>query len=250
MPWGGRSIRGCASAPSQISNLACTVPWQCLYFFSCFPVFFAIGLFCWVAAITGVIWGGLSVPLSKQLAAQCPDPGPRGGLPCHALHISGGSDRPWPWHRGKNMSPGLGETIRDSAHPKVALEPQSHPFPTGCAAPCTAQTDVPEVTNASRALGLQRDSAEPAEAGPQHRWHCSRSSAGASRSHPMASPEHLSCHLPTMLHWDLNLRGRWPGEGFARCQQGTAANEATPGERAGSGEKEPPGPPCEWGLED
>ena len=108
MPWGGRSIWGRASAPSQTSDLACIVPWQSLYFFSCFPVFFAIGLFCWVMAIAGVIWGVLSVPLSKQLAAWCPDPVPRGGLPCHAPHISDGSDPPWPRHRGKNISPGIG----------------------------------------------------------------------------------------------------------------------------------------------
>lgn len=50
-----RSIQGCASAPSQISDLACTVPWQCIYFSSCFPVFFAIGLFCWVMVIMGLI---------------------------------------------------------------------------------------------------------------------------------------------------------------------------------------------------
>lgn len=61
---------------------ACTVPWQRLYFFSCFPVFFAIGLFHRATAITRVVWGGLSVPLSKQLAAWCADPGPCGGLRC------------------------------------------------------------------------------------------------------------------------------------------------------------------------
>lgn len=55
IPWGRSSIRGCASAPSQISDLVRTVPWQRLYFFSCFPVFFAIGLFHWVMVITGAI---------------------------------------------------------------------------------------------------------------------------------------------------------------------------------------------------
>lgn len=119
MPWGGRSIQGCASAPSQISNLPCIVPWQHLYFFSCFSVFFAIGLFHWVTAITGVIWGGFSVPLSKQLAARCPDPGLHGGLPCRAPHISDGSDPPWPWHRGKNISPGLGRDYSALHTPKL-----------------------------------------------------------------------------------------------------------------------------------
>jgi len=57
---------------------------------------------------------------------------------------------------------------------------------------------------------------------------------------PMASPEHLSCHLPILPHWDLKLWGRW----------GMMAKEAAPGERVGSGQHKPPGPLCEWVLED
>lgn len=159
MLWGGRSIRGCASAPSQLSDLACTVPWQRLYFFSCFPVFFAIGLFCWVTAITGVIWGGLSMLLSKQLAAWRPDPRPRGGLPCHKPHISGGSDPPWPWHRGKNISPELGRDRSVLHTPKShwSLKTTHFPWAVRLHVPqtWTAQTDVPKVTSAAGALSPQ-----------------------------------------------------------------------------------------------
>lgn len=92
---------------------------------------------------------------------------------------------------GKSSHLGFGETV-------PLCSPQSH---LGISKPpistlwlCvpqtwTAQTDVLEATN-----------------------------TGASDSQIMASLEHLSCHLPALLHWDLNLWGRWPGEGFARWQ--------------------------------
>lgn len=71
IPWGRRSIQGCASASSQISDLAHTVPWQHFIFsanfFSSFPIFFAVGLSHWVMVITGAIWAGFSMLLSKQL---------------------------------------------------------------------------------------------------------------------------------------------------------------------------------------
>lgn len=94
IPWGRRSIRVCASAPSQISDLARTVPWQRFSFFSCFPVFFAIGLFHWVMVITGAIWAGFSMLLRKQLAvwclvvvcpATCPTPRMALTLPGHSM---------------------------------------------------------------------------------------------------------------------------------------------------------------------
>lgn len=95
-----------------------------LYFFSCFPVFFAIGLSHWVMVITGAIWAGFSMLLSKQLVAwclvvacptMCPTPRTALTLPGHSIE-------------GKT-SPGLGGDCSALHTPKLPWDLKATHFP-------------------------------------------------------------------------------------------------------------------------
>lgn len=84
---------------------------------------------------------------------------PRGGLPCHMPHTSHGSDPPWPGMEGKT-SPGLGSDCSALHTPKLPWDLKATHFPWAVQLHVpqawTPQTDVPKVTNATRALGLAK----------------------------------------------------------------------------------------------
>lgn len=202
MPWVGRSIRGCASAPSQISNPgmhgAIAVP----LFFQLLPCFLCNQA---LSPGDGDRRGYLGrAQRAAEQAACSVVPRPRTSWwPALSQTPHLGWLRPslavaQEW---KNIQPGL---RRDHLALHTPKSPQGLKA-TRIPQTWTAQTGVPEVTNATGA-------------GAQHHWHCSCSSADAFHSQPVASPDHLSCHLPTLLYQDLKL---WEG-GLEKTLQGAS----------------------------
>lgn len=131
IPWGRRNIQGSASAPSQISDLVHTVLWQHFIFSAASLFSLQLGSH-WVMVVTGAIWAGFSLLLSKQLVAwclvvACPA---TGATLCTALTLPGHSIE------GKT-SAGLGGDCSALHTPKLPWDLKSYPFPMGCTAPCT-----------------------------------------------------------------------------------------------------------------
>lgn len=126
-----------------------------LYFFSCFPIFFAIGLSHWAMVITGAIWAGFSMLLSKQLVTWCLTMG------CPAMYPTPRMALTLPGHsiEGKT-SLGLGSDCSALHTPQVPWDLKATRFPWAVQLRVpqtwTLQTDVPKVTNATRALCLAK----------------------------------------------------------------------------------------------
>lgn len=95
-----------------------------LYFFSCFPIFFATGHSHWVKVITGAIWAGISMLLSKQLVAWCPMVAYPAMCPTPHMPLT------FPGHstEGKT-SPGLGSDSSALHTPKLPWDLKATHFP-------------------------------------------------------------------------------------------------------------------------